>query len=141
MKVPFFWLVLALCAPPASAQSVRIYNQVEFAPTEFHRTVYKMMEACSGVEGDFEAIRWYVAKMILVGDPDAGVTWAGMWINGDGAHEPRIILDREDVYDGESVSHESLHDIYGGDVPMDIASRCVLRWYRLKAVLREEEAS
>jgi len=140
MRRILLWFALAFAlGSPLQAQTVRVYDKVEFAPTEFHHTIYKMMEACSGVEGDYESVKWFIAKMILSGNPDDGIQWVGMWTNGGGTHESRITFDRESVYDGVIVSHEVLHAIFEGDVPMDVANRCVLDWYRLKSVFRGEE--
>jgi len=129
-----FILFLLSMAMPVEAQ-IRVFDGEEFAPTEFHRTIYKMMEACTRIEGDFDAIRWYVAKLILVGDPDADMRWIGMW-NKVG---PEITFDREYVFDGRIVAHEVLHDLYEGRVPMDAARRCVLDWERLTFILEERD--
>ncbi len=128
------WLV-SLGASKASAQIIRVYDKSEFAPTAFHKTVYEMMEACSGVKGDFEGIRWYVAQMILVGNPDLGQQWVGMY----NSLTKRITFAREYVFEGWTVSHEALHSLYEGKVPMDIASRCVLDWQRLPRPTRNTE--
>jgi len=71
-------------------------------------------------------VRWYMAKMILVGDPRMGRQWVGAWAKTEETSE--IILDREYVFDGYIVSHEVLHDLFRGNAPMDIANRCVLDW-------------
>lgn len=139
-KIPLIALFIPLLwAKGVEGQKVRAYNKAEFAPTAFHKTIYEMMEECSGIDGDFERLRWYIAKLILVGDPDRGLVWNGMWTNGGGTKDPEITLDREKVFDGEAVSHETLHDLYEGTAPMDVASRCVLNWDRLRGVFREEK--
>ena len=134
MRTLILTFTLFLLSTPAQAQ-IRIFDGMEFEPTEFHRTVYKMMEECTGIEGDFESIRWYVAKLILVGDPDADMRWIGMW-NRVG---PEITFDREYVFDGYIVAHEVLHDLFKGRVPMDAARKCVLDWERLTFILEEND--
>lgn len=131
-------LVLSLLFGAASASSqVWMFNKTEFAPTAFHRTIYEMMENCSGVDGDLENVRWFVSQLILVGDPNVGHQWVGAFTNAFGG--PEIILQREYAFDGKTVSHEVLHELFVGDAPMDIASRCVLDWDRLTFLPFREE--
>jgi len=128
---------------PLSAQ-MRVYDKREFAPTAFHETIYRMMETCSGVSGEYENIRWHTAQIILVGDLEEGIQWIGAWfqrrelVEGEWIETEisEIILDREFVFDGNIVSHEALHDLYGGAAPMDTAAKCVLDWSRLTYMRR-----
>jgi len=120
----------------SAQERARVYDKSEFTPTAFHEVVYRMMEICSGVDGKFEDIRWYTAKIILV--EGSGAQWIGAWTKRADSELSEIILDREFVFDGNTVSHEALHDLYDGSAPMDIASRCVLDWSRLTYIRREE---
>ena len=129
------WLV-SLGAAPLSAQAL-VFNKVEFEPTPFHEAIYEMMEACSGRQGSFEDVRWFVAKMILVGNPVLGRNWIGMWMKTETGAE--ITLERDHAFDGYVVSHEVFHDLYQGNAPMDMATRCTLTWKRLREPVKTEE--
>ena len=125
-------------SPLSAQEAARIYSKSEFAPTAFHEAIYRMMEACSGITGNYERIRWYVAQIILVGDPNEGRQWAGAWSMIPESDLAQIILEREHVFNGNTVSHEALHDLYDGQAPMDTAHKCVLDWSRLTYVRRGE---
>lgn len=128
---------LAGCSGDAEAQ-VRMFDRQEFAPTAFYEAIYEMMEECSGVEGDFEHVRWYTAQIILAG-PTLSIQWIGSWRKTPEMEHAEITFDREFAFDGALVSHEILHDLYDGPAPMDVAHRCVLDWSRLTRVRRANE--
>ena len=124
---------------PLSAQErARVYNKREFTPTAFHEAIYRMIETCSGVKGEYENVHWYTAQIILIDGPEVEIQWIGAWMKREDSEISEIILDREFVFDGNIVSHEVLHDLYDGPAPMDTAHRCVLDWSRLTYVRRVE---
>ena len=132
--------VLLSTLAPLSAQAVqtRIYDKREFVPTAFHEVIYRMMEICSGIDGKYEDIRWFTAQIMLVGDPALGNQLIGAWARNPETGIAQIILERESVFDGNTVSHEALHDLYNGLTPMDTAHKCVLDWSRLSYIWRTE---
>lgn len=109
-------------AHTASAGVIRSYGEREFQPTPVHETVYRMMEDCTGVEGDFETVSWKVALWVDSPTRDSALR-AGWHRDGD---LREIIFYEEYVFDAETISHEVLHDLYDGDVPLDVADRCML---------------
>lgn len=109
-------------AHTASGGIIRSYGEREFEPTRVHETIYEMMEECTGVEGDVERVHWKVA--LWVDSPTNEAALRAGW-HRDGDYR-EIIFYEEFVFDGETISHEVLHDLYGGDVPLDVADRCML---------------
>ena len=60
------WLTAALILGAGSlVGQTYMYGLEEFHPTPFHHTVYIMMEQCTGIDGDYAALRWYTAKTIV----------------------------------------------------------------------------
>ena len=101
---------------------IRTFGEREFEPTRIHRTVYRMMEECTGREGDVDAVHWTVA--LWLDSPERRAALRGGW-HRDGEHR-EILFYEEFVFDAETISHEVLHDLYDGDVPLDVADRCLL---------------
>lgn len=118
------------------ATNTQLYGVQEFHPTALHETAYYMMQFCTGVYGDFQAVRWYTAKALIWEDGNTRRDFLGMWHKEWGW--PSIIFERDHVFDGLVVGHEILHDLYGGQVPMDIAARCLLDWPNLTPIERDE---
>lgn len=112
---------------PAQVNQVNVFGRQNFQPTKVHRAVYEMMEECSGRRGNFDRITWAVAQLLVT---PAGEHVAAMWGTRDG--HPFVIIDRQYVFDAKILSHEALHDLFGGPVPMDVANHCVLIWHRLR---------
>jgi len=118
---------------PAPAQQTYLPGLLEFEPTPFHETIYEMVEECTGESGDFEALRWYMAASLFKLD---GTEYWGLWFDSWGY--PAIVLDRQKVYDGETVSHEIMHDLYKGQGPMDMYRLCVLDWENLTPIIQTD---
>lgn len=97
-------LVVAGCAETFFSGSIG--DRRSFAPPVVYLDWWEATEACSGRNGDFARIDWYLASWIE-GD---GVNAWGRW---SPPHEI-ILVDgweaNEDV-----VRHEMLHDLLGGD--------------------------
>jgi len=108
-----------------------IYNLQEIEPTQFHEAIYQMVENCTGMQGDYDAIRWYIASTIV---SSSGIEYLGVWFDSWGWSA--IVFDREHVFDGEIVSHEAMHDLYKGQGPMDKYRMCVLDWENMVPVQR-----
>lgn len=106
----------------AAGGIIRSYGEREFEPTRVHETVYRMMEECAGIEGDPEAIHWKVA--LWVDSPSNEAALKAGW-HRDGDYR-EIVFYEEYVFDAETISHEVLHDLYDGSVPLDVANRCML---------------
>ncbi|MBT8335217.1 MAG: hypothetical protein KJO11_01345 [Gemmatimonadetes bacterium] len=80
-------------------------GRVPIEPPALYRSYWTAVEACSGLTGVFEEIRWFVVHEF--GD---GSGILGQW------NERREITVRSDVWlDGDVVRHEILHDLLRGD--------------------------
>ena len=123
---------LALLVPvgPAAGQvgPTSVVGRTAVHPSPVYRTVFALMETCTGRTGDFDEISWFLAvSMVELG---TGRRFAGMYSPRDPGHT--IILDKEYAFRLHYVSHEILHYLYGGpDVPMDVAQKCLLDWTSL----------
>jgi hypothetical protein len=106
----------------ASGGVIRTFGEREFEPTPVHETVYRMMEECTGIEGDPGAVHWKVA--LWVDSPSNETALKAGW-HRDGDYR-EIVFYEEYVFNAETISHEVLHDLYDGSVPLDIANRCML---------------
>lgn len=136
----FAWLVglvvLGACGPHGSAKAqMTLYTPEAYAvgPTIFHQLVYHEMEDCTGLKGDFSKVHWYIAPhgiMIVGPGYPAGQMARATWAKAPGG-DRTIVISGEDFFNGEVISHESLHDLYGGDAPLDVAQRCILSWQRV----------
>ena len=126
-------LILGLLLPSGlPAQQTTVYGKIEIEPPPVYKSVYNLMEDCTGIKGDFSAVRWAIADFILVFNEelsDFGIPAIGMWTDASGY--PEIILVKNFALELETVSHEITHDLFKGDVPMDVAQTCLLRWQRL----------
>jgi hypothetical protein len=87
-------------------------------PPAPYRTWWNLVEACSTLRGDFDALRWYVAEEVNAGDPTVGATWNG--------ETNQIVLDNTVAGDGRVVRHEMLHALLGraGHPPALFAGTC-----------------
>lgn len=77
---------------------------IQFTPPAKYRAWWRLTESCSGVQGDLNAIRWYVLPKAGTFDL-SGDTVNGAWY-GDGN---RIVIADSSLSDGELVRHEMLH--------------------------------
>ncbi len=76
-----------------------------FTPSAQYRAWWALTEACSGVQGDFNTVKWYILSS---SDTFAieGETVNGAWYGG---HDNWIVLGDEEAFDGSLVRHEMLH--------------------------------
>lgn len=94
---------------------------VPFEPPQAYATWWQLTSACSGITGDFDAVRWYVvpgAETI----PVRGREYHGAWYR-DGN---RIVLAERAQQSGPLVRHEMLHALIdrGGHPREYYRSRC-----------------
>lgn len=90
-----------------------------FAPPIQYPTWWRMVEACSGIQGDFRAVHWYTTwGDLIVGGQSYDGFW---WQDGD-----RIALQYSQTYQGGTVRHEMLHALLqsGGHPPEYFHTRC-----------------
>lgn len=125
--IPILALLSLGCASNSSTHTasggiIRSFGEREFEPTRVHETVYRMMEKCTGIEGSFEDIHWKVA--LWVDSPTNEAALRAGW-HRDGDYR-EIVFYEEYAFDAETISHEVLHDLFNGDVPLDVADRCIL---------------
>lgn len=98
---------VSACAPagPPKVSPTPQYGMMEFpAPYSFSQW-WSAVEQCSGLRGDLESIRWYLAPRPLLTLPDDPGTYAGMYFPG----ERRIVLGLFEPSDSAVVGHEMLH--------------------------------
>ncbi len=83
------------------------WNARPTTPNTMHLYIYRQVEECLGIEGDWDGLLWYVSDFILRAD---FVRLAGLWVT-----DPRRIMLAEDkVNDPSVVSHEIIHDLTNG---------------------------
>ena len=103
-------------------------------PTQIHELIYHLMEECTDIEGDFDALEWWTATTILYESSDGSIKEVtGFWSEevraDDGREIERFIaIERFWWNNATVISHEILHDLYNGtNVPMDVALRCLIQ--------------
>jgi hypothetical protein len=117
IALPLLPLALAACE---SATAPRLpAGAVRFTPPSIYRQWWALTEQCSGRQGDYDAISWYVV-------PDANSLPGTKGLNGIWYGDNRIVL--AGAYDGISagdlVRHEMLHALVReGGHPRDMFVR------------------
>ena len=95
-------LLLLGCDSPTELHELR--EPVPDPPTQY-RTFWEDTEACSGLTGDFEGVRWFWTSY-FPGEPDTVGQWnSNREITLLFAHRGQRVV----------VMHEILHDLLGGD--------------------------
>lgn len=97
-------LLLAACS--SLGVEAAIQGKRPFDPPPIYVDWWAATEACSGREGDFEAIDWFLA----IGIDADGVVARARW---SPPHEIILVEGHED--DEKTVRHEMLHDLLSGD--------------------------
>jgi hypothetical protein len=91
---------VAACESPVGLPS----GATRYAPPDVYRTWWQLTESCSGLTGEFGAVRWY--RVAAVDSFDLEGTWAsGAWYPTGN----RIVIAQQEITDGEVVRHEMLH--------------------------------
>lgn len=109
MAVPSRLLLLPLGLVACRAPSEPLpYNAQLVDPPAAYALWWKVTEACSGISGDFAAVRWYVVPNVAT-IADGSDQSLGMWY----AAGNRIVLAGRRAMDGRVVRHEMLHALVG----------------------------
>jgi len=107
---------------PGYRHFVPVYEDLE--PGPLHESIYRLMERCTGLKGDFEGIVWNTAAFILLRRSlDRAVAYwyelpdgrRAIWIETGFWNNPTIL------------SHEILHDLNLGVFRADMATACVIQ--------------
>jgi hypothetical protein len=104
-------LAIAACNNPDALtfeDELFLRNMVPFTPAAA-RTLWNEVEACSGLKGDFDAVRWFKA-------PD-GIKRRGAWVAAiwrSGSNE--IIISPPYLGDPRTIKHEEMHALLRGGV-------------------------
>ena len=110
-------LALAACEAPTAPQLP--IGAVRFTPPSVYREWWRLTEQCSGRQGDYDAISWYVV-------PDANTLPGTNGLNGIWYGDNRIVLAGafDGIAAGDLVRHEMLHALVrDGDHPRDMFVR------------------
>jgi hypothetical protein len=93
----------------------------QFTAPEQYRAWWALTEACSGLHGDFNSIKWYAVPN-ADSFPLEGGTVNGAWY-GD---PNRIVLGDSVMFDGSLVRHEMLHSLLqsGGHPRQQFLANC-----------------
>jgi hypothetical protein len=83
-------------------------------PLEVYAEWYADVEACTGVEGDFDQIRWFRVPHERWWDPVWKQYAIGTW---RAPHD--IYLAEPRIDDEQVVKHEMVHDVLGGGLTYD----------------------
>lgn len=119
-------LASACSARPALGQT-QMFGLVQVQPTVIHYVIFTQMEQCTGKKGDYTKIHWFVAQSIVAKAFDGTqVTADGLYYMTDMG--PVIVFQYEAWDDGETISHEIMHSLFKGDVPLDVAQHCMFTW-------------
>lgn len=99
MRKPF---ILLLVATACTALTEPNYGE-RFSPPPSYQQLWKAMESCSGLRGDFYQIEWFHAPSDVIGEKVSGRWWA-----------PHTIVLSEFTYTANivtTIQHEMLHDL------------------------------
>ncbi len=83
-----------------------VTNKTPFSPPEVYADWWDATEACSGLDGDFARVSWYLAT---------GITGDGKVASGRWSQPHDIVIVRGYEGDETIVRHEMLHDLLDGD--------------------------
>jgi len=124
--VPIIPFMLAACDTLAPAP-LPDHALALAAPPPQYQTWWARTEACAGVNGRFNAIRWFTVPW-AVSFPTPEGEQVGRWTRDGGG--PRIVIAGEYLADEMVVRHEMLHELLGrGDHPAEFfVARCHLTW-------------
>lgn len=73
------------------------FDLERLTPSPFYRRMYRLAEDCTGLEGDFGAVRWFVSD---------DLQYSGLF------RRPHTIIIRRDYLGiGSLIKHESIHHV------------------------------
>lgn len=106
MKTRVALAILAVLATGCESSPLSVaIGLVEITPPPVYSQFWGEIEVCSGAEGDFREVRWFVARDVVPGSD----------ILGRRTSDSEIIV-RSDLWlDGDVVRHEILHQLLRGD--------------------------
>lgn len=109
--------------------SVEVASLTRISPRPGWDTIYAEVEACTGVEGDFDRVGWFSARSIA--GPDGHLS-GGAWLVA--REMPHGIALLDDLLEGEAGSlepvlrHEMIHEVLQlGDHGAGVWCRCDAR--------------
>lgn len=116
----FLLLSLAACESPTGLPP----GAQRFTPPAVYRQWWALTETCSGLQGDFDAVQWYVVPGERTIQLDDGAVTSAAW----DAKRNRILIAAgpDGRYAGDLVRHEMLHALRqaGGHPREDFIGRC-----------------
>lgn len=118
MRLATAALAVVACAGPWTPLAPTPYE-----PPDIYREWWSEITCCSGLRGDFNRIRWYVAPSDQPDRFDCPDGPCGGWWVSD----HRIYLAPGLVYDKWIVQHEMLHDLIGVGGHPPVFERCGVR--------------
>jgi hypothetical protein len=115
------------CATLAPREGMLPAGAVEIAPPAVYREWSLRTQTCSGLTGNFSAVKWYVVPGVET-FPTADGPKVGLWTSS--GRSDRIII--AGAYEGDEmvVSHELLHHLirHAGHPADYFVTRCHLTW-------------
>ena len=105
--VLFAALAQTACVVPTEAPTFPA-GAVEYQAPPVYRLWWNLVESCSGLSGDFSAVRFYDEPGVTIAT--AGADSANGYWFGDGN---RILVGQERMYEGPLLRHEMLHALLG----------------------------
>jgi hypothetical protein len=100
--------VLGACGPITEPLDGNLDTAVEFTPPREWRSLWAEVEACSGMEGDFDAVRWFTVEGLVVA---YGKSYHAAWLPEGPPVPNAIVYDRRKLEVERVVKHEMLHAI------------------------------
>ena len=119
--------VLSTCATLAMSQRGLPLGAVPHAAPPRYREWHEKTKDCSGLAGDYAALKWYVVPSVSTFPTPRGPQ-VGLWVEEHGQH--RIVLAGNYSEHEMVVRHEILHALLGrsGHPPEYFVDRCRLTW-------------
>ncbi|MGQ0703992.1 MAG: hypothetical protein ACT4PM_12745 [Gemmatimonadales bacterium] len=118
---------LSTCATLAMTQRGLPLGAVPRAAPPVYRDWHEKTKDCSGLSGDFSALKWYVVPSVST-FLTAGGPQVGLWAGEHGQH--RIVIAGNYAEHEMVVRHEILHALLGrsGHPAEYFVERCHLTW-------------
>lgn len=95
------------CVVPTEAPAFPS-GAVQFQPPPVYQLWWNLVESCSGLHGDFSAVRFYMEPGRTIATTGADSANGYWFSNGD-----RILVGQERMYEGPLLRHEMLHALLG----------------------------
>ena len=120
-------LLLQGCSALAPSESALPAGAVATIAPVVYQEWARRTEACSGIQGDFSTVKWYVVPGVETFSTKDG-TKVGLWISNSSGD--KIIIAGNYQNHEMVVSHEFLHHLLHreGHPPEYFSSKCHLTW-------------